>query len=165
MNSSLERKKERKKEREKERKKEGKKEREIEREKEIEKERKNEKKKERTSHASMPDSTSMARSKSRSGLEYFIEHVVLYDSRSESIPKGMLEHRPHCLDAGGLICHQNPFFGQRPRREPEGMKSCRIQGESVRPSVSPSVRTSPPRPFRGMAQATQSWSYQLRASH
>ena len=29
------------------------------------------------------------------------------------------------------------LFGQRPRREPEGTKSCRIQGESVRPSVCP----------------------------
>ena len=28
-----------------------------------------------------------------------------------------------------------PLFGQRPRREPEGTKSCRIQGESVCPSV------------------------------
>ena len=112
----------------------------------------------------MPDSTSMARSKSRSGLEYFIEHVVLYDSRSESIPKGMLEHRPHCLDAGGLICHQNPFFGQRPRREPEGTKSCRIQGESLCLYIHTSACPHVPRPPKAgppqrLAQASLRWMY------
>ena len=39
--------------------------------------------------------------------------------------------------------------GQRPRREPEGTKSCRIQGESVRTYVRPSTRPSPLRPIRG----------------
>ena len=50
------------------------------------------------------------------------------------------------------------LFGQRPRREPEGTKSCRIQRESVRPSVRPYVRTSvrlsPPAPLR-LAEAPQ----------
>ena len=36
-----------------------------------------------------------------------------------------------------------PLFGQRPRREPEGTKSCRIQGESVRPYVRTSARPPP----------------------
>ena len=43
------------------------------------------------------------------------------------------------------------IFGQRPRREPEGTKSCRIQGGSVRPSVRTYVRTyvrPPPAPQR-----------------
>ena len=41
------------------------------------------------------------------------------------------------------------LFGQRPRREPEGTKSCRIQGESVRTSVRPYIHTSVRPPPQG----------------
>ena len=34
------------------------------------------------------------------------------------------------------------FFGHRPRKEPEGTKSCKIQGESVYLYVCPFIRTS-----------------------
>ena len=52
--------------------------------------------------------------------------------------------------------HLAPFLGQRPRREPEGTKSCRIQGESVRPYIRTYVRTSarpPPEAYQRQAQA------------
>ena len=57
------------------------------------------------------------------------------------------------------ILSQPPsLFGQRPRRAPEGTKSCRIQGESVRPYVRtyvrPSVRPPPEAPQR-LAKASQ----------
>ena len=45
------------------------------------------------------------------------------------------------------------LFGVRPRREPEGTKSCRIQGESVRLYIYTSVITSahPPKAAPGLS--------------
>ena len=46
--------------------------------------------------------------------------------------------------------------GQRLWREPEETKSCRIQGESVRPSIRTYVRLSlPPEALQRLTQATQ----------
>ena len=74
-----------------------------------------------------------------------------------------------------MLWKWDSLFGQRPRREPEGTKSCRIQGLSVRPSIHPPLPClrllrgwlrpprsllrflrGQPRPLRGLRQPLRS---------